>query len=235
MGMGFFAPYVSLAAPFVSVVWFLKNKVLPWDAAVSAGTERVKTTLADKIVLTCFLLFLASGYFMTARIAYLYRAPDYAGLEEKVLAPYYEEIRPRLVRTLSPEAPLTPENAEEAIKTLRDVQEKIQYQKDEILLMKDAVLQRFEKMPESGWRHIRQEQAEIFFNRLDRFLFSEGMRIGLFENILGYFRSPERNGYEIVDGRPVFRDAEMNRQYDNYMIQLQSFLLSGVQDDETAD
>ena len=230
MGMGFFAPYISLVAPVIAGVWFLKYKTFPWDKAVSGKVERVKTTTADKIVLAGFILFLASGYFMTARVAYLYRAPDFAELEEKILSPYYENIRPQLVRVLSQEAPLTPESADNAIKALQDVQGQIQYQKDEILLIKDALFQRLDKMPDGEWKRARQDQADSFFDKANNFLFVESMRVGLFENILDFFRSAEKNKYEMVDGQPVFDDEEMNRQYDNYMVQLQNFLLSDAQE-----
>ena len=43
-------------------------------------------------------------------------------------------------------------------------------------------------------------------------------------------QGPEKNKYEMVDGQPVFDDEEMNRQYDNYMVQLQNFLLSDAQE-----
>lgn len=230
MGMGFFAPYVSLAAPFIAAVWFFKYGTFPWDKAVSGKVEPVKTTPADKIVLACFVLFFGFGYFMTVRIAYLYREPDFAGLEEKILSPYYESIRPQLVRVLSQEAPLTPESADNAVKALRDIQGRMQYQKDEVLLIKDAVLQRFDKMPEGEWKQLRQEQVDDFFDKADNFLFVESMRIGLFENILDFFKSAEKNKYELIDGQPVFADEELNRQYDNYMVQLQNFLLSDAQE-----
>lgn len=226
VGMGLFLPYISLILPAYVFFRAVKGKSIPWDSAVPDDVRFVKTTLADKIVLACFLIFLASGYFVTARIAFLYREPDFASLENNILTPYFEEIRPQMVRALSEESVLSPQAAEQTAEALSAIQKRLQYQREEIILLKDAVQTQVDKMPEGGWKKRRQDQADLFFEKLDRFLFTESMRVGLFENILDFFKSEEKNKYQIINGRPVFEEAEMARQYDNYMTQLQIFLTS---------
>lgn len=228
VGMGLFLPYISLFFPLCVLVWSVKRKTFFWDLVVPDDVRFLKTTLIDKIVLICFMIFLASGYFATARVAFLYREPDFTSLENSILTPYFEKIRPQMVQALSEESVLSPQAAEQTAKELSEIQQHLQYQREEIILLKDSVQTQFDKMPEGGWKKLRQEQTDLFFEKLDRFLFTESMRVGLFENILDFFKSEERNKYKIIDGRPVFEDPEMMRQYDNYMMQLQIFLTSAL-------
>lgn len=229
-GLGFLLPYASLILPVCAAFWMLKRHELPWDKVVPDRVDIVNITRLNKILLAVFFLFMAAGYFMTIRIAFLYRSPDFASLEDKILAPYFETIHPQLVDVLSEDAVLTPENAEKTAAALQDIQQQMQYQEEELLLLKDAWLTRLEKIPDGEWKTVRRMQADAFFEKMNGFLFAESMRIGLFENILEFFKSADKNKYEIVDGRPVFADAELARQYDNYMAQLQIFLSLGIPD-----
>ena len=79
-------------------------------------------------------------------------------------------------------------------------------------------------MPIEELRRIRQKQLDAVMTKMNNFLFADSMRVSLFENILDFFKSAEKNKYVLVNGRPVFQDPEMRRQYDNFMTQLQTFL-----------
>ncbi len=223
-GIGFFLPYVSLILPFYALYHLLKYKTIFWDMVCCCRMRFVKTTWIDKSLLIAFLAFVSGGYILTARIAYVHREPDFAAIENNMMTIYFENIRPKMVEALSEESVLTPVKAENTIKALRQVQKLIDEQKNELLLIKDGLQLEVEKMPLGEIRSIRQRQIDAFFFQWERFLFSESIRISLFENILNFFKSEENAQYQVIDGRPVFNDPELRRQYDNYMIQLQTFL-----------
>ena len=229
--MGFFLPYVSLLSPLIAFAWWLKKKNFPWDILVPDVVTPVNTTMLDKVVLTGFVLFMASGYFMTMKTALLYAGTDFDALENELLQPYFEDIRPQLVKALSEESVLSVSAARETMAALSSVQQQMQKRREEFVLVKEALQKQIDKMPNMEWKSIHQNQLNEFFNKIDLFLFAESMRIGLFENIMEFFSSEEKNKYTIVDGFPVFEDEEMMRQYDNYMTQLQTFLSLGVSED----
>lgn len=229
--MGFFLPYVSLLSPLIAFAWWLKKKNFPWDTLVPDVVISINTTLLDKVVLTGFVLFMASGYFMTMKTALLYAGTDFDALESELLQPYFEDIRPQLVKALSEESVLSVSAARETMAALSSVQQQMQKRREEIVLVKEALQKRIDKMPNVEWRHIHQDKLNDFFNKTDLFLFAESMRIGLFENLIDFFTSEEKNKYVMIDGSPVFEDEEMMRQYDNYMTQLQTFLSLGVSED----
>ena len=83
-GMGFFLPYVSLVSPLCVIFWFVKRRSVPWDTLTRDVVECVKPTIVDKVLLTCFVAFLATGYFITLRIAFLHREPDFSAMEESI-------------------------------------------------------------------------------------------------------------------------------------------------------
>ncbi len=234
-GTGFFLPYVSLILPTVTAVLILRRKDVLWDKAAACSTKCVKTSRTDKAILLFFLCFLTAGYFLTVRTVFLHREPDFSAIEEDVLENYYEKIRPRIINALSPETVLTPQAAAEAIKELKEIQKRLEEQKNKILLIREVLEKRFDRMSIDEVKTIRQRQLNKVLAELDSFLFSERMRIGLFESILEAFESEGKNKYVLVDGKPVFEDEEMNRQYNNYMMQLQTFLsLDLPQDDQFA-
>ena len=223
VGLGFFLPYVSLVLPICVIFWIVKRRSVPWDTIAQDVVACVKPTVTDKVLLTCFVAFLATGYFITLRIAFLHREPDFSVMEESIFTSYTEEIRPQLVQTLSEEAVLTPQAAAQAIEELSKIQLQLQHKKEELDLMNNKLQKQFDKMSIRELKEYRQNQLNTVFKKLDSFLFSEKMRISLFESILEFFKSARE--YTIVDGFPVFKDTEAARQYDNYMMQLQTFLL----------
>ncbi|MBR1778701.1 MAG: RDD family protein [Alphaproteobacteria bacterium] len=226
-GMGFFLPYISLLLPLCAVFWLIKRQSLPWDSAVPDMVDYVKITLWNKLLLSAFILFLGSGYFMTVKTVLLYRQPDFAVLEDSILAPYFEKIRPQLVETLSEEAVLSPQAAAQALERLKDIRRQLQNQQEELRLIRNEMQKQLDKMPFGEWKLVRQDQQDAFFEKMNGFLFAEGMRIRLFENILRFFQTEEKDKYTLIDSRPIFKDRDLQRQYDNYMTQLQMFLLSG--------
>lgn len=223
-GMGFFLPYVSLALPLYAFYRLVKYKTVFWDMVSDSKPESIKTTLADKLLLAAFILFLLFGYFLTARTAFIHREPDFAVIEDSVLTSYFNDIRPQMVRILSEESVLSPQAAVETAHSLKHIQKMLQYQKEELILIRDQLQQRIDKMPIEELRRIRQKQLDAVMMKMNNFLFAESMRVSLFENILEFFKSAEKNKYVFINGRPVFQDPEMRRQYDNFMAQLQAFL-----------
>lgn len=223
-GMGFFLPYVSLVLPLYAFYRLVKYKTVFWDMVSDSKPESIKTTLADKLLLAAFILFLLFGYFLTARTAFIHREPDFAVIEDSVLTSYFNDIRPQMVRILSEESVLSPQAAVETAHSLKHIQKMLQYQKEELILIRDQLQQRIDKMPIEELRRIRQKQLDAVMMKMNNFLFAESMRVSLFENILEFFKSAEKNKYVFINGRPVFQDPEMRRQYDNFMAQLQAFL-----------
>ena len=228
IGMGFFLPYVSLILPLFALFWRVRKKSFLWDMLVPDEVKSVKTTLLDKLLLIGFIVFMALGYFMTARAVLLYKGTDFAALENQLLEPYFEKIRPQLIQVLSEESVLSVQAAEKTMASLRVIQGQMQYQREEILLLKELMQKQIDKMPDTEWKRIRQNQTEAFFDDINGFLFAESMRIGLFENIVEFFTSAEKNKYTVTNGVPVFEDKEMKHQYDNYMMQLEAFLSLGM-------
>ena len=225
IGTGFFLPYISLILPIFAVIRSLRHKTMLWDKFVPAQIKIIKTTLWDKLILSLFFLLLLTGYALTIKTFYLYRQPDYAALEDKILDAYIVRIRPQMLDTLSEEAVLTPEKAEQAVRKLNDIQNQTQNLRNELKESVDSLIDQFNKLPLEEMRRLRIKQANLFFQRTDEFLFSESMRTELFENILNFFEDEGKNKYTVIDGRPVFETEEMRRQYDNYMTQLQIFLM----------
>ncbi|MGN1079766.1 MAG: RDD family protein [Alphaproteobacteria bacterium] len=223
-GMGFFLPYVSLVLPLYAFYRLVKYKTVFWDMVSDSKPESIKTTLADKLLLAAFILFLLFGYFLTARTAFIHREPDFSVIEDSVLTSYFNDIRPQMVRILSEESVLSPQAAVETAHSLKHIQKMLQYQKEELILIRDQLQQRIDKMPIEELRRIRQKQLDAVMMKMNNFLFAESMRVSLFENILEFFKSAEKNKYVFINGRPVFQDPEMRRQYDNFMAQLQAFL-----------
>lgn len=223
-GMGFFLPYVSLIAPFFVIFLFAKRRFVFWDKAVGDVVAYVKPSVADKLLLAGFVVFLATGYFITLRIAFVHREPDFAVIKKSILSPYWEEIHPQLVRILSEETVLTPQAAEQAVEKLSEFQKILRRKNEELASVKNSFQKQLDKMTIQELKDYRQNQLNAVFGELDSFLFSARMRIGLFENALSFFKSAEKNKYTLVDGQPVFEDEEAQRQYDNYMTQLQIFL-----------
>ena len=223
-GMGLFLPYVSLVLPLCAAVSILRRRSVFWDKTAACTTRCVKTSRTDKTILLAFLCFLTAGYLLTVRTVYLHREPDFAAIEEDVLENYYEKIRPRIINALSPETVLTPQAAKKSIEELREFQSLLQEQTEKLLLIREILEKRFDRMSIDEVKTIRQRKLNAVLTGLDSFLFSERMRIGLFESILTSFESEEGNKYVLVDGKPVFENEELNRQYDNYMMQLQTFL-----------
>lgn len=223
-GTGFFLPYVSLILPLYAFYRLMKYKPLFWDMVSGSTARVVKTTLTDKLLLAAFVLFLLAGYCLTVRTAFIHREPDFDVIEDSVLTSYFEEIRPQMVLALSEESVLSPEAAVRTALSLKRVQEMLQYQKEELILIKDRLQQRIDKMPIADLRRIRQKRLDDVVEKMNGFLFAESMRVSLFESILEFFKSAEKGGYVLVNGRPVFQDPETARQYDNFMVQLQTFL-----------
>ncbi|MBQ8347574.1 MAG: hypothetical protein IJY17_08250 [Alphaproteobacteria bacterium] len=223
-GMGFFLPYVSLVLPIYAFYRLVKYKTVFWDMVSDSTVKAVKTTLLDKLLLVAFAVFLLTGYLLTARTAFVHREPDFAVIEDSVLTSYFDDIRPQMIRALSEESVLSPEAAVQTGRSLKRIQKMLQYQKEELILIKDQLQQRIDKMPIEELRRTRQKQLDAVMTKMNNFLFAESMRISLFENILEFFKSAEKNKYVLVNGRPVFQDPEMRRQYDNFMMQLQTFL-----------
>ena len=214
-GMGFFLPYVSLVLPIYAFYRLVKYKTVFWDMVSDSTVKAVKTTLLDKLLLVAFAVFLLTGYLLTARTAFVHREPDFAVIDD---------IRPQMIRALSEESVLSPEAAVQTGRSLKRIQKMLQYQKEDLILIKDQLQQRIDKMPIEELRRTRQKQLDAVMTKMNNFLFAESMRISLFENILEFFKSAEKNKYVLVNGRPVFQDPEMRRQYDNFMMQLQTFL-----------
>ncbi len=223
-GMGFFLPYVSLVLPIYAFYRLVKYKTVFWDMVSDSTVKAVKTTLLDKLLLAAFAVFLLTGYLLTARTAFVHREPDFAVIEDSVLTSYFDDIRPQMIRALSEESVLSPEAAVQTGRSLKRIQKMLQYQKEDLILIKDQLQQRIDKMPIEELRRTRQKQLDAVMTKMNNFLFAESMRISLFENILEFFKSAEKNKYVLVNGRPVFQDPEMRRQYDNFMMQLQTFL-----------
>ena len=223
-GMGFFLPYVSLVLPVCVMLLFIKRRFILWDKAIGDVVEYVKPTVANKVLLAGFIVFLITGYSITLRIAFLHRELDFTAVKESVSVPYWKEIHPQLVELLSEETVLTPQAAEQAVEKLSEFQQTLQRISEELAPMKDNLQKQLDKMTIQELKDYRQNQLDTVFGELDSFLFSKKMRIGLFENALEPFKSAEKNKYTLVDGQPVFEDEEMRRQYDNYMTQLQTFL-----------
>ena len=192
-GMGFFLPYVSLILPLYALYRLAKHRNVFWDMVSSSTAEAVKTTWSDKVLLIAFILFLLTGYFLTVRTAFIHRAPDYAAIEDGALTVYFDEIRPLMVQALSEEAVLSPAAAIQTGRSLEQVQKLLQYQMEELVLIKDQLQQRIDKMPIEELRQLRQDQLNEVVFKVNSFLFAESMRVSLFENILTFFKSAEKN------------------------------------------
>lgn len=170
---------------------------------VSDSTVKtVKTTLLDKLLLTAFAVFLLAGYLLTARTAFVHREPDFAVIEDSVLTSYFNDIRPRMVRVLSEESVLSPEAAVQTGRSLKRIQKMLQYQKEDLILIKDQLQQRIDKMPIEELRRIRQKQLDAVMTKMNNFLFAESMRVSLFENILEFFKSAEKTSMFLLTAVP---------------------------------
>ena len=227
-GMGFFMPYVSLIFPIYASIRLCRRKTAFWDRTVPDRVDCVKTTWLDKTLLTGFFLFLGAGFFLSVRMSHLYRQPDFVALEDNILGIYFEEIRPQAIQALSAETVLTPRSAKEAAEKMEEIQRSVHMQRAVLARFKADMQKRIDQTSDPDLRQKWQERLNASFSRLDSFLFSEKMRFELFGSILTRFESEEMNKPEFVDGRPVFKDAKMNRQYDQYMVQLQLFLSSDL-------
>ena len=225
-GLGFFLPYISLIAPLCVAVFVVKRRTFPWDTALPDTVDCVRITVWNKLLLAAFVAFLGTGYFITARLVFLYQKPDFTAVEEGVLRPYFEKIRPQIVEALSEESVLSPQAAVQTLQKLESIQQQLQQQQEELRFIGAEMQKQLDKMPAGEWKALRKEQISSLFEKINGFLFAEGMRIRLFKNILNFFQDENKNKYTLVDGRPVFEDPELKRQYDNYMMQLQNFLMS---------
>ena len=179
-------------------------------------------TRLTKGVFALFVLFMLTGWALTARVLYLSRTPDFDEIEEQTLVMYYEDVRPRLIRALSEESPLSPDAAVRTLAELERVQKKLQDQSEYLTAVKADFERRIDKIPVPAIRAVRRKKAEEVFARANRMVFMQSMIVSLFENTLGVFTTA--HPYTVSDGFPVFDDPEINARYEKYMRVLYMFL-----------
>lgn len=229
-GMGCFLSYVSLLFPILGCYGLVKYKTTVWDRYTPDTVTIEKTTPADKLILVVFLAFIISGYMMTVR-SLTRPPPDLSFIEDMFVTAYSEKIRPVMLEALSEKTLLYPDRVVAAEQALQTVQKMIDHENRSFFRIHDGIQERIDAMPFGPVRRRHQEALNMITDKVGSFLFTESIRTSLFENILDFFRSAE-NKYQIVDGRPVFEDEELGRQYETYMIQLEAFLSEGLPETE---
>lgn len=221
-GTGCLLSYASLALPLYAVYGMLRRRPMFWDEIARDRVEVVPMTRLTKGVFALFVLFMLTGWALTARVLYLSRTPDFDEIEEQTLAVYYEDVRPHMIRALSEESPLSPDAAVWTLAELERVQKKLQDQSEYLTAAKADFERRIDKIPVPAIRAARREKAEEVFARADRTVFLQSMIVSLFENTLGVFTTAR--SYTVSDGVPVFDDPEINARYEKYMKTLYLFL-----------
>lgn len=221
-GTGCLLSYASLALPLYAVYGMLRRRPMFWDEIARDRVEVVPMTRLTKGVFALFVLFMLTGWALTARVLYLSRTPDFDEIEEQTLAVYYEDVRPHMIRALSEESPLSPDAAVWTLAELERVQKKLQDQSEYLAAAKADFERRIDKIPVPAIRAARREKAEEVFTRADRTVFLQSMIVSLFENTLGVFTTAR--SYTVSDGVPVFDDPEINARYEKYMKTLYLFL-----------
>lgn len=225
-GMGCFLSYISLLFPILGCYGLVKYRTTVWDKYTPAVVFVEKTTVIDKLVLAVFMTFLASGYLLTVR-SLTRPPPDLSFIEDMFATAYSEKIRPVMLEALSENTLLYPDQVAAAGQTLQTVQKMIDHENRSFARIHNGIQDRIDAMPFGPARRRQQEALNILTDRVGSFLFTESIRASLFENILGFFQSAE-NKYQMVDGRPVFTDETLARQYEIYMMQLEAFLSEGL-------
>lgn len=221
-GTGCLLSYASLVLPVYAVYGMLRRRTLFWDDLARDRVEAVPMTRLTKGVFTLFVLFMLTGWALTARVLYLSRTPDLDEIEERTLAAYYEDVRPHLIRALSEETPLSPDAAVRTLAELERVQKKLQNQSEYLAAAKADFERRIDKISVPAIRAVRREKAEEVFTRVNRTVFMQSMLVSLFESTLGVFTT--EHSYAFSDGVPVFDDPEINSRYEKYMKVLYMFL-----------
>lgn len=223
-GMGCFLPYASLFLPFYALYRLVRYGSLFWDAGVSVAC--VATTRTTKAVLIAFLAFLTIGYGLTARVLWLSRDIDLPKIEDRFARTFFDGIPPKMLDALSENSILSAEAAEKTAADLAQIQTMLKQASEELARGKEKARLRIARIPAAELRAIRNNALDDFVARADSFLFAESMRVSLFESIIAPFKDADRNRPVFINGRPHYDDAELNRQYDNFMANLQAFLLS---------
>lgn len=230
-GMGCFLSYVSLLFPVLGCYGLVKYKMTVWDRYAPASVSVEKTTPADKFILAVFMAFLASGYVMTFR-SLTPPSPDFSFVEDMFASAYSEEIRPVMLDVLSEDTLLYPDRVAAAEQAMQTVQKMIDRENLSFMRIHNNIQENINVMPFGPLRRRYQRALNVVTDKVGSFLFTKSIRVSLFENILGFFRSAEGK-YQIVDGRPVFTDKELARQYQTYLMQLDLFLSEGMPVSET--
>lgn len=223
-GMGCFLPYASLILPLYALFCLVRRGTLFWDAGVSV--ECVATSRATKAVLAAFLVFLTVGYGLTARAIWLSRDVDLPEIEDAFAKNFFGGIHPKMLKALSEKSILSAEAAEQTAADLAQIQNMLKQAGEDLERAKNRARLRIARIPAAELRAERNDALDDFTARADSFLFAESMRVSLFENLIAPFRDADRNRLVFINGRPRYDDAELNRQYDNFMANLQAFLLS---------
>ncbi len=223
-GFGFFTPVISLILPFYGLYRIASNKPVFWDIKSNAKIIYQKPCFLDKLVLVLFVSFLVMGWLSTAKQVLKPRQMNFSLIQNSVLDPYNEMIRPKMLAALSLEAVLTPENAKKSLQTLKDVKDLIQIQRISFFLLRNEVQEQINKTSNHEVRLSRQRQLDDISKQTEDFLFAESLRVDLFENILSFFEKAEENQILLEEGNLSFKDKETEQQYNAYLFQLQAFL-----------
>ncbi len=221
-GMGFFLPVISLVCPLYALFRLYVERIAWWDKKCGTEETAAKVPFRSVLFLAVFYLLLLGGCLMTLKTLTKIQI-NLDAVEENIVVSYTQEVRPILTEALSEDALLTPESVQKTADKLRRIQEIIAKYQDGYALLQGRLQKQIDAYPLGETRARYQESLNAQSDRLKLFWFVQSIRISMFENIVGFFKSAEGR-YEFKDGTPVFKDPELMKQYENYMQQLNALI-----------
>lgn len=221
-GMGFFLPVFSRLCPLYALYRLYVERVTWWDKKCGTNEAVAKFTFRSAVFLVAFYLLLLGGCLLTLKT--LTKKPiNLDAIEGNIVVSYMQEVQPILTGVLSEDALLTPESVQKTADELRRIQDIIRKYQEEYIPLQAKLQKQIDAYPNGETRARYQQSLNAQSDRLKLFWFVQSIRISMFENIVGFFKSAEGR-YEFKDGRPVFKDPELMKQYENYMQQLNALI-----------
>lgn len=221
-GMGFFLPVISFICPLYAFFRLSVKRMTWWDKECGTDETASKAPLHSLLFLAVFYLLLLGGCLLTLKTLTRIQV-NLDAVEENVVVSYMQEVQPILTEALSEDALLTPESVRKTADELGQIQEIIRKYQDEYAVLQAKLQEQIDAYPLGETRARYQENLNAQSDRLKLFWFVQSIRISMFENIVGFFKSAEGQ-YEFKDGTPVFKDPELMKQYENYMQQLNALI-----------
>lgn len=232
-GMGFFLPVISFVCPLYAFFRLSVKRMTWWDKKCGTNETVSKVPLHSLLFLAVFYLLLLGGCLLTLKTLTRIQV-NLDAVEENVVVSYMQEVQPILAEALSEDALLTPESVRKTADELGQIQEIIRKYQDEYALLQAKLQEQIDAYPLGETRARYQENLNAQSDRLKLFWFVQSIRISMFENIIGFFKSAEGQ-YEFKDGAPVFKDPELMKQYENYMQQLNALIRNTSADSDEAE